>query len=365
MKPRSVESGEAALAQMRDATAAGHPYPLVLMDWKMPGMDGIATTKAIRSESPIAGTPVVIMVTAFGREQALGAAEQSDLIDGVLLKPVTQSLLVETLCRLHSGRMAGERAPAAPRRANLLGVRLLLVEDNPINEQLARELLEQEGAEIRTAVNGQLALDALDELGADYFDAALIDLQMPEMDGFEVARHIRKMPEASHLPLIAMTAHAMREDRERCIAAGMQDHIAKPIDPELLTSRLIHWIGPESLHNAARRWTSGTWEAEAKRRHSAAQDASAELPSSLPGIDLVDGLRRCGGDSRLYSDLLGQFRQIYASAAEDVDKMCATGKIDAAYRLVHTVKGAAANLGMRDLAAAANALELALEPDDR
>ncbi len=348
MVPEAVSSGDAALARMRAASSAGRPYPVVLMDWKMPGLDGVATTRAIRSDAAIAGTPVVIMVTAFGREHALAAAGGRTLLDDVLLKPVTRSILVETLNRLRADSAPGERKPVE-HRAGLPGVRILLVEDSPINQQLARELLAQEGAEVAVADNGRIALDIIERLGPAHFDFALIDLQMPEMDGFETAKRIREMPGAADLPLIAMTAHAMREDRERCLAAGMQDHIAKPIDPDLLAGRLTRWMRPGRFRPRAGEPDATPPVAEA-----------AALPQAIPGVDLGDGLRRCGGDERFYTDLLGQFRALYGNAAQDIRRMRDAGATEEAYRLVHTIKGAAANLGMRELAESAAALEAAL-----
>ena len=354
--PDAVDSGEAALKKMRRASAEGHPYPLVLMDWKMPGMDGVTATRAIRSDSTIAGTPVIIMVTAFGREKVMSAIDEPDLLDGVLLKPVTQSLLAETLCRLGAADAGDPPGKDASHKRALKGVRLLLVEDNPINQQLACELLEQEGAEVRVAENGFSALNLLDMLGLDYFDAALIDLQMPVMDGYDTARGIRSMEGGESLPLIAMTAHALREDRERCFEAGMQDHIAKPIDPELLMSRIAYWIGEEGLRDAAWRPTEAS---RAEEQDEGGIDA--DLPSSLPGVDLDEGLGRCGGNRSLFAELLAQFGTLYAATADQIGRMCAAGEIEEAFILIHTVKGAAANLGMKDLAEAAAAVEHALE----
>jgi signal transduction histidine kinase/DNA-binding response OmpR family regulator len=358
IQPDAVDSGEAALEEMRRASAAGHPYPLVLMDWKMPGMDGVMTTRAIRSDSAIAGTPVIIMVTAFGREKVLNAIDEPNLLDGVLLKPVTQSLLAETLRRLNPGEAVDQKSRLPNQQHGLKGVRLLLVEDNPINQQLACELLEYEGAEVRIADNGYAALNLLEVLGIDYFDAALIDLQMPEMDGFDTARGIRTMPGGERMPLIAMTAHAMREDRERCLAAGMQDHVAKPIDPDLLINRITHWIGEEGLREAA--WRP-TVDAPIEREEPA-PDLFPALPASLPGINLKEGLSRCGGNQPLYAELLAQFETLYASAADEVDRLSSSGRMHDAFVLVHTIKGAAANLGMNDLAEAAKVLEHVLEP---
>jgi signal transduction histidine kinase/DNA-binding NarL/FixJ family response regulator len=144
-------------------------------------------------------------------------------------------------------------ADAAVRAGRLAGVRLLLVEDNPINQQLAQELLEQEGAQVQVAGNGRVALEAIQSRGMDYFDAALVDLQMPEVDGYETATRLRKLPGGERLPLIAMTGHAMAEERARCLAVGMQDHLAKPIDPELMVEKLVKWIGTEKLDGASKR----------------------------------------------------------------------------------------------------------------
>jgi signal transduction histidine kinase/HPt (histidine-containing phosphotransfer) domain-containing protein/FixJ family two-component response regulator len=250
---------------------------------------------------------------------------------------------------MRAGASLARRGPA-----RLRGVRLLLVEDNPINQELAAELLEQEGARVEIAGSGIAALEKLGELGVAGFDAALVDLQMPEMDGFETVRRIRMLPGAEHLPLLAMTAHAMVEDRERCLAAGMQDHIAKPIDPDLLAEKLVQWIGPEALARAAA-------EPLREARSFVRPAVETGLPDRLPGIDVPAALAQCGGDAVLYHDLLGKFGRHYGSAASDLRRLCDAGKSAEAHHFAHNIKGVAANLGMYDLAAAAAALELALE----
>jgi signal transduction histidine kinase/DNA-binding NarL/FixJ family response regulator len=252
-----------------------------------------------------------------------------------------------------------------PHRNELRGVRLLLIEDNPINQQLARELLQQEGAEVDVADHGLHGLELLQGHATGYFDAALIDLQMPGIDGYETVRRIRHILQGETLPVIAMTAHAMREERERTLAAGMQDHIAKPIDVDLLIGSLRHWIGIDGLNEAALRHDQSGATAEADDTIEADIEGESPLPDSLPGIDLVDGLRRCGGDSHLYAELLDDFREIYTAAAIAIEGLCTNGKIADAYQMAHTVKGAAANLGMHELAAAAGALEQIFEPEGR
>lgn len=347
MEPHAVDSGQAALAELRQASREGYQYPLVLMDWKMPGLDGIATTRAIRSDRSIAGTPVIIMVTAYAREQVVNATDGAQLLDNILLKPVTACLLAETLCRTSSAELPRTGVMhATSRLGRLPGTRVLLVEDNPVNQQLARELLEMEGVQIFIADNGRIALNRLQEMGMTYFDAILLDLQMPEMDGYETARRIRLLPDNASLPVIAMTAHAMSEERERCLALGMQDHLAKPIDPELLVSKLMRWIGADNLARAALRATP----IEKVK-------PQATMIESIPGIDMQAALQRCGGNAALMQDLLRMFQSHYGDAGERMSELCAAGRVKDAFHLAHTIKGAAANMAMTDLVKAATALE--------
>jgi two-component system, sensor histidine kinase and response regulator len=359
MQARAVESGEAALAALREASASGHPYPLVLMDWKMPGMDGIAATHAIRSDAAIAKTPVIIMVTAFGREQSISAPENAALLDGVLLKPVTPGLLAETLTRAlgsHERRVPDDTTVPAQRVQRLAGLRVLLVEDNPINQQLAQELLEQDGAEVTIAGDGASALGVLAVDGAESFDIILLDLQMPVMDGYETTHRIRASLETADMPIIAMTAHAMAEERERCLKAGMNDHIAKPFDPEVLVSKILRSVGPA----VAERVTQRSRGSRAAPREKSRSPQAKALPASLPGIDIDTGLLRCMHDADLYRELLVQFHQHYEKAASQLEDMLASKRMEDAAFLAHAVKGAAGNLGADDVSQAAGAVEDAL-----
>ncbi|HEX7635668.1 MAG TPA: ATP-binding protein, partial [Noviherbaspirillum sp.] len=243
-------------------------------------------------------------------------------------------------------------ATAGSPSLHLAGARLLVVEDNPINRQLARELLEQEGAEVWMAENGRVALESLQSFDAGHFDAVLLDLQMPEMDGYQTAVRIRQLPMGMHPPLIAMTAHATEEEREHCLAAGMQDHLTKPIDPQLMASTLLRWIDREKLESRA---------APAPRTHTA--DTPANWPATLAGIDISAALKRCGNDSALMRNLLLQFHHHYADAAVQLRQLCAQGDFSEAKSLVHSIKGAAANLAMRELAEAASMLERSLNEE--
>lgn len=355
----AVDSGAAALVALRRASSANTQYPVVLMDWKMPGLDGVATTRAIRADPTIAGTPVIVMVTAYGREQVTQAGGDARLLDDILLKPVTPDLLAETLARTTlTVHATPQRGAPLPHGGRLPGVSLLLVEDNPINQQLARELLEQEGAQVRVAANGKIALALLDELGLDYFDAALVDLQMPEMDGYETSERIRARPDGAHLPLIAMTAHAMLEERERCLRVGMNDHLGKPIDTELMVSKLAQWIGAPRMALAAARPLPASSTPPAPT----VQPAD-DLPAEIDGVALAAGLRRCGGNAALYRDLLLQFHGTFADAAARMEALYAAGDFEQARQLAHMIKGAAANLAMDELAEAAGALEAGLKPE--
>jgi two-component system, sensor histidine kinase and response regulator len=344
-----VESGDAAIAELRQATRNGQPYPVVLMDWRMPGLDGVAATRAIRGDNEIAGTPVIIMVTAYAREQVTGTHVDPGMLDNILLKPVTTRLLAQTLCGTGGAVLPEPSKPNLAPEQRLPGIRLLLVEDNPVNQQLARELLEMEGATVSIAENGCIALGQLAARPAGHFHAVLLDLQMPEMDGYETARRIRDMPEYSGLPLIAMTAHAMSEERQRCLTIGMNDHLAKPIDTELLVSTLVHWIGSGSARTA-----------QASSRSVFEGSVHAMLPTDLPGIDMQAALKRCGDNAHLLRDLLAMFHANYGDTAARMRRLCAEGRWNEASELAHTIKGAAANLAMNELASSAGGLEQAL-----
>ena len=198
----------------------------------MPGMDGLQASRHIKSDETLSHQPAIVLVTAFGREDVREEAERLQL-DGFLLKPVTKSMIVDTLVNVFARRARGRRQqPMASRSTRLRGARLLLAEDNEINQQIAIELLENAGATVTVANNGREAFETLSK-GAERtsFHIVLMDLQMPEMDGYQATTKIRADPRFVNLPIVAMTAHATIEERQRCLAAGMNDHISKPIDP--------------------------------------------------------------------------------------------------------------------------------------
>jgi len=248
MKVTEADSGQAALEAAHRAEAAREPFAVALVDWRMPEMDGFVVIDELRGAHPSAQT-AFIMVSAYDRELVEREVPQH-APDGLLQKPVTPSTLLDALYTLLSTRdaqAADGHAPAAPPTATMPAVRLaghvLLVEDNALNQLVASELLRDCGLEVSIADDGPRALQALKSLNnGRRFDAVLMDLQMPGMDGFETTRQIRAMPACERLPVIAMTAHAFAGECERCLASGMDDYVSKPIDPALLAACLLRWL---------------------------------------------------------------------------------------------------------------------------
>ncbi|WJN61738.1 response regulator [Pseudomonas sp. SO81] len=345
-----AESGATALHMLDDALARQLPYDLVLMDWKMPNMDGMETVRRMRSTNPDC-TPSVIMVTAFGREEAREEAERQGIqLPVVLTKPVTPSTLLEAIGvvlgkGVQSETRATERSgQSASSMANLRGARVLLVEDNELNQELARELLEIAGIQLRVAWHGQ---EALDILAADTdFDGVLMDCQMPVMDGYTATGRIREQAQFATLPVIAMTANAMEGDRERALASGMNDHISKPLNVEGMFATLAKWIKPAARQPAPL---------------PQAERPVDELPDSLEGIDMTAGLATCMGRRELYLRLLRKFRDAQAGFAEQFQAALADPDAQAAERLAHSLRGTAGNIGARGVAQAAAELERACQ----
>jgi PAS domain S-box-containing protein len=345
-----ADSGGVALRMLVDAEQRSLPYDLVLMDWRMPGMDGVETVRRMH-EANLARTPSVIMVTAFGREEVREQAERQGVnLPVVLTKPVTPSTLLEALGTVlgkvpQAGTRASERyGQSANDMAGLRGARLLLVEDNELNRELASELLQGVGIELSQVVDGQQALDLLEQDAE--FDGVLMDCQMPVMDGYTATRRIRQQPRFADMPVIAMTANAMAGDRERALASGMNDHISKPLNVADMFATLARWIRP-----GARRKP----EAPAVN----ATDSATVLPEHLEGIDLAAGLATCMGKRDLYLRLLRKFQATQSHFGEAFQRATASDDPTAPARLAHTLRGTAGNIGAGKVALAAGALEQA------
>ena len=334
-----VASGAEAVAAVRDAAPQ---YRVVFMDWRMPGMSGIEAGRAIKA---LSSPPAIIMVTAFGRDDVRQEAEDAHL-DGFLVKPVGMSALLDAIMQVfapdaHQEMVAGMRGHGH----NLAGVSLLLAEDNEINQQIAVELLEGAGASVVVANDGREAIEKFSASPPGTFDIVLTDLQMPEMDGYEVVRRVRADAVRGKVPVIAMTAHAMAEERDRCIAAGMNDHITKPIDPDAMFSTLLRWLpGRESPAGDADK--TGV--------------ASAESTMVIPGIDTASGLRRVAGNQGLYRKLLDKYVEGQAGAPQALRTALAAGDRATAERIVHTAKGVSGNIGAGAPQQAAAVLEQAI-----
>ncbi|MGX9732473.1 MULTISPECIES: response regulator [Janthinobacterium] len=350
-----ADSGHSALRTMVEAERKSLPYDLVLLDWRMPGMDGVETLQRMQSGA-VTHIPSVIMVTAFGRDDAQEAAAlQQVALPAVLTKPVTPSTLLEAIGEvLGKGvvaetRQAERQDRSAADQARMAGARLLLAEDNDMNQELARELLESAGIVLTIVGDGQQALDLLAQAGTVAFDGVLMDCQMPVMDGYEATRRLRAQPRYAQLPIIAMTANAMAGDREMALTAGMNDHISKPLNVTAMFATMSKWIRPAQSALAA---------PPAGQPDSAGKVVAA-LPAELPGIDQRAGLATSMGRQDLYLRMLVRFRDGHARLRGEFEAARQSDDPTAAARVAHTLRGTAGNVGAKGVAATATALELA------
>lgn len=337
-----AKSGEEALNMLKSAKPS---YDLVLMDWKMPGLNGLDTTRRIQAEQDISEKPKVILVSAYGREELRDEAEHLN-IETYLVKPVNPSTLLDGILETFG---QGTEETTVTRileqdLGNFQGTHLLLVEDNEINQQVAEEILADQGISITIADNGQLGVDALLK-APNAFEAVLMDIQMPVMDGYTAAKTIRRDDRFKNLPIIAMTANAMAGDREKAQAAGMNDHVAKPIDVKELFSILSKYITPK----------------EGKAENLDNTDKNEETISIMEGIDTELGLKRVGGKSALYRKILLKFRDSQQDTITKIRNSLTSKDRDSAIRYAHTLKGLAGNIGATELQELSGELEQALK----
>jgi len=410
-------SGREALAELEKALA-NQAFELVIMDWQMPGMDGIEAARRIKNHRGLSKIPAIIMVTAYGREEVMQQTQDVG-IEGLLLKPINASTLFDAIMQI-----MGDAEPAiaaighvkkqeAGTLQNLQGARVLLVEDNEINQQVAKEILEGGGLVVTIANNGR---EAVDLVKSSEFEAVLMDVQMPVMDGYTATRKIREWetevgeqktedreqktedrgqrtedgkkdsalsPQSSvlsastirhpasgiqypasgiHLPIpiIAMTAHAMAGDEQKSLEAGMNGHVTKPIDPDQLFATLQKWIQPAAGRTAAPEDLRPPGEPPAHAapvQAAQAEPVQDDLPETLPGFDLAGGLARLMGNRRLYRKLLLDFGAKYGGTAAEIREALAAKDFHRAHSLVHNLKGLAGNLAAGKLQAAAVAME--------
>ncbi len=366
MLPTQAESGELALAELHSAYAKGEPFGLIVSDVNMPEMSGYEFIEQVRGDLNVVRTPVVVL-TSGGRQGDSELAEQLGVAER-LMKPVKQSELFNAVVR-SLGVSAPETVTSLKSgdsgKVDLGTLRILLVEDNSINQKLAVGLLEKEGHTVTVANDG---LEALRLIESETFDVVLMDVQMPTLDGFETTERIRQQESATggHLPIIAMTAHAMKGDRQKCLAAGMDEYVPKPIRITRLREVLLKVLGLREVGNRAERAGMADGDGNSELQDLAeptAQPMSSAAPApdagiGGPGIDWERAKLTVGGDERLLRELLpiyiseadGLMKQLHQAMANDD---CKTLK-----RAAHTLKGASLSVGALTTSKLAQQIEL-------
>lgn len=344
-------SGLAALSALREADAAGDPYEIVFLDWRMPELDGLEAGRRI-AELALNKPPQRVMVTAYGRDELIRQAEEIG-IRHVLVKPVNASVLFDTCIRVLGGEANDEAAALnldddqTQALLAIRGARILLAEDNDLNRQVACEMLADAGLIVEVAVDGQEAVSKVLEQSGEPWDLVLMDMQMPVMDGLEATRVIRASGRHADLPIVAMTANALPADRESCLAAGMVDFVTKPIEPERLWAALVRWIKPAGRDvNVPVEQGSGSEE--------------LALPERIPGIDLQLGLRRSMGRPVLYRSLLRKFLLGQQGTVLEIASALNRDDLAVAERVAHTTKSVAGNIGASEVQHLAGKLEQAI-----
>jgi signal transduction histidine kinase/DNA-binding response OmpR family regulator len=369
-----VESGEKALEAFLE-TGTESAYQLVLLNWKLPGMDSIETAGRIREaefnryetveienwpvtqSTPTIGlkpkTPVILMVTAYGLEQ-MQARIDTALADAHLLKPVKPSQLFNTVMtqlRRTEVVLPREKAKDMDQVPILSGRRLLVVEDSTLNRDVVVALLEEAGPDVETAKDGREAVEKVSSAPTGYFDAILMDIQMPVMDGYEATARIRAWElevggladpsaPAERIPIIALTAHAFKGEKEKCLAAGMNDYIAKPVEEQHLQRMLLKWVSHQ------------------KEREKTVDKSKGSRPSRDPAVlDVQGALKRLGGREYIYLNVVRKFMPEFANTSEVITNYLAAGDTASAQRIAHSLKGASASIGAMALSQAAAAVE--------
>ncbi|MRV70738.1 response regulator [Duganella sp. FT92W] len=340
----AADSGARALQMVAQARAEGKPFGLALVDWQMPGMSGVELVQALRAQAEETGfdPPRAIMVTAYNRDVLLDEARDIKL-DGLLNKPVSASTLLDAVSSVYGkgfaecrrSRRAADYQSAA---ASVRGAWLLLVEDNEINQEVAQQILGDAGVRVDVASNGAMALA---KIAVNDYDGVLMDCQMPVMDGYDATRKLRENPRYAELPVIAMTANAMVGDKEKCLAAGMNDFIAKPFDVAHLFATLARWVkvkNPQQVDVAA------------------VAQPEETLPM-IPGLKMEAALQRVGGNVKLMRKLLARFAETQIDVVQRIGDAIENNDLAAATREAHTIKGLAGNIGASGVADSAGRLE--------
>jgi PAS domain S-box-containing protein len=353
-----ASSGSEGISMVESADAK-LPYDLIIMDWQMPEMNGIRTTEIIKKHPKLKKIPKIIMLTAYGREEVVRQAEEAQL-DGFMVKPMNPSLLFETIMEVFGNKVAKEKlgTDSKEQQQNLgleaiRGAKILLVEDNLINQEIANEILEQEGFTITIANNGQEAVEMVSK--SDY-DCVLMDCQMPVMDGYQASLTIRKDSQFTKLPIIAMTANAMQGDKEKCVNSGMNDHVSKPINTQDLFGALVKWIPPRK---SLKTKTASTSSAKTQTNR------DDNIFSDINDIDTITGIARVNNNTKLYQKLLINFYKTNSNIKSEIQNALKNGDLKLAERLVHTIKGVSASIGADELAKVAEPIETELNKSNK
>jgi signal transduction histidine kinase/DNA-binding response OmpR family regulator len=343
---QAVDSGAQAVSMVQGRMDRGQrPFDVILIDWEMAPMDGLQTLQKVESLSPIGQLPVTIMVSGHGRYQLEKRTEQErGRLSDFLVKPVTSHMLSEAVKRAMLDRTrlthSDVDSPVAetPRNQRLSGLRILLAEDNPLNQIVATELLATQGAIVVVADNGQLAVDAVASAIVP-FDLVLMDMQMPVLDGCAATRMIRGSLGNTSLHIMAMTANTSQADRDACLMAGMNDHIGKPFDIEVLVALILKAVGKEA---------SG-----------AAESMAQGTPDTLDAVGRA--VQSMGGDRELYLDIVKDYLGEIESLPYELNECLERGDFLSAKRLMHTIKGISATVGATHMAETARRMELAIQ----
>jgi two-component system sensor histidine kinase/response regulator len=344
LQPTAVESGSRAITELQAAAQANQAYELALIDWRMPDLDGLETARRLRADPTLAQLPAVLMVTAFAREEVLQGADQLNLA-GILVKPVTRSMMQNAVSKIfdEAAPATGEarRACGAEAMRKLANRSVLVVDDNSLNREVATDLLLAVNIRVDSAVDG---LEAIRKINERDYDAVLMDVHMSGLDGLSAARQIRAQARHAKLPIIALTAQVLSQEREATIAAGMNAHLSKPIDEALLYRTLIEVL-------------------EARSTAAATPHAEGTPPVS-PSTSAGFSLKRLGNDPAKLQRLLGDFLRDTRDAPRSLTARVEAGDWRQAASEVHFIRGAAFFMEATELCDAAARLELAARQAD-
>ena len=327
-----IDSVTSAIAELKTAAEASTPFGLIIIEHALATQAGKDYFDRLR-QAGAAGQRLAIIVSTADDQEAVLSALDGQPVDGLLGKPATPSSLFDSIVSaLHREPTATPRLPATPgQSASFAGRRVLLVEDNEVNRELGEEMLRAVGLTVDLAENGEQAIASV-QLSA--YDLVLMDCQMPVMDGYEATRQLRRDARFANLPIIAMTANAQADDRRRCLEAGMNDHIAKPIDVALLYATIGHWLG-----------------------QAGPALATGSLPAATGDIDINAAIARLGGNRQTYDRLLSRFRDNQSDAMARLNDARQTGDTAGMMLIAHTLRGLAGSLGAVRLAEVAGILE--------